>query len=444
MGWGQFGGTSPEPGGRQDDAGKAMALNGSRKTRKPPRGGIVAALDLGSTKICCLIARADEAGAIKVIGIGHHVSHGVRAGAIVDMDSASAAIGNAVHSAEQMAGETIRDLVVNVSGGQPTSQTVTVEVAVLDHEVGDADLRRALSQSRTQHRIGDELIHAIPVGYALDGSHGIRDPRGMFGGRLGVDLHLITADPIPIRNLTTCLGRCILEIEHLVVASYAAGLACLTEDEVNLGVTCIDLGGGTTTISVFFDGNVVFTDCLPVGGSHVTNDIARGLNTSIAYAERMKILFGNALASAADERELIDVPQIGEEERGLTNHVPRSLLVGIIQPRLEEILELVRSRLEQSGFARQAGRRVVLTGGGSQLPGMRELAQLILDKQVRLGKPVGIPGLTDAAGGPAFSTAAGLLLHATRQTNEIPISGPMAGPTGGLWERVSLWLREYL
>lgn len=421
-----------------------MALNGSKKARKPPRGGIVAALDVGSTKICCLIARVDDTGGIRVIGIGHHVSEGIRAGAIVDMESAASAVGDAVHAAERMAGETIREVVLNASAGQPTSQTITVDVAVLDHEVADADLNRALAQGRAQFRIGDELIHAIPVGYTLDGAAGIREPRGMFGERLSVDLHLITADAMPIRNLATCLGRCVLEVETMVASPYASGLACLVEDEVSLGVACIDLGGGTTTLSVFYDGNCVFTDCLPVGGAHVTNDIARGLNTSIAHAERMKILFGNALASAADEREMIDVPHLGEEDRLQSNPVPRSLLVGIIQPRLEETLELVRSRLEQSGFKKAAGRRVVLTGGASQLPGLRELAQLILDKQVRLGRPIGVDGLPDTAVGPAFSTSTGLLVHATRHTNEIQAAGPLLAPSAGLWGRVGLWLREYL
>ena len=177
-----------------------------------------------------------------------------------------------------------------------------------------------------------------------------------------------------MRNHHRRVGRCHLDIDALVVSPYAAGLACLVEDEIDLGVTVIDMGGGTTTIGVFFDGNLVFADCVPVGGGHVTNDIARGLSTPLAHAERMKTLYGSAIASTRDEREMIAVPQIGEEEDGQVNHVPKSLLVGIIAPRLEETFELVRNRLEASGFDKVAGRRVVLTGGACQLHGVRELA----------------------------------------------------------------------
>jgi cell division protein FtsA len=183
---------------------------------------------------------------------------------------------------------------------------------------------------------------------------------------------------------------------------------------------------------------------VPVGGGHVTNDIARGLTTPVAHAERMKTLYGGAMANDADEREIIDVPQVGEEEPAQANHVPKSLLVGIIQPRLEEIFELVRARLEVSGMGKVAGRRVVLTGGASQLPGTRDLAQLVLDKQVRLGKPMRISGLADATGGPAFSTAAGLLAFAVQSHAELPGFSAEADPPKHLWGRVSLWLKENL
>jgi cell division protein FtsA len=422
-----------------------MAFIPGKKPKKAAHGGVIAALDVGSTKVCCLIARADDPRTIKIIGVGHQSSQGLRAGTIVNMEDAEAAIGNAVHAAEQMAGVTIRDVFVNVSGGHPTSQMVGVEVAILDQEVTEIDLRRALVQGRAQHRIPEnEVIHAIPVGYSLDGNRGIRDPRGMFGDRLGVNLHIVTANSGPLRNLQTCVARCHLDIEGLAVSPYASGLACLVEDEVDLGVTCIDMGGGTTTIAVFSEGNLVFTDCVAVGGAHVTNDIARGLTTPVGHAERMKILHGNATKSSADEREMINVPLVGEDDRTQVNHVSRAMLVGIIQARLEEIFELVRSRLEASGVAKQAGRRVVLTGGAAQLPGTRELAQQVLDKQVRIGRPTRVAGLSETTGGPAFATAVGLLIQATRQHTELPAGGPAAGLPGNLWGRVGLWLREHL
>ena len=195
--------------------------------------------------------------------------------------------------------------------------------------------------------------------------------------------------------------------------------------------------------AVFYDGNLVFTDSVPVGGAHVTNDIARGLSTPVAHAERMKTLYGSAIASAADERELITVPQVGEEDENQANHVPRSLLVGIISPRLEETFEMVRDRLESSGFDKIAGRRVVLTGGACQLPGTRELAALILDKQIRIGRPLRIEGLAEATGGPAFSTSAGLVHFALSERAETPRRGrALTEEPGGLFVRVGHWIRE--
>ena len=422
-----------------------MGFNGFRKSRQKPRGSVIAALDVGTSKICCFIARIEDDGEIRVIGVSHQLSHGLRAGMVVDMEAAEAAICHAVHAAEQMAGETIRDVVVNISGNHAHSQSINVEVPIGGGSVTDADLHRALAQARTVESPGEsELIHAIPVGYALDGNRGIRDPRGMFGQTLGLQLHAVTAGSSSLKNLTTCIARSHLNVEGLCLSPYASGLACLVDDETDLGCTVIDMGGGTTGIAVFLEGALVYADSLPIGGSHVTSDIARGLTTPIACAERIKTLYGSALAAATDERELIDVPQVGEDEAVQANHVPRSLLVGIIQPRLEETFELVRSRLEASGFSRLVGRRVVLTGGASQLPHMRELAQLVLDKQVRLGRPIRIANLAESTGGPAFSTAAGLLAYAVQHLEDLSILGfPMDSSTG-LWNRVGSWLRENL
>ncbi|MFM2043351.1 MAG: putative cell division protein FtsA [Pseudomonadota bacterium] len=421
------------------------ALNVRSKTRRVPRGGTVAALDVGSNKVVCFVAKVDEPGSIRVVGIGHQVSRGVRSGIIVDMEAAETAIGTAVHAAETMAGEQIRDVLVSLSGGQPESQTLTVETPVTAHEIGDGDLKRALAQARHLSISPDaELIHSIPVGYTVDGSRGIRDPRGMVGERLGVRLHVVTAAANPVRNLITCIGRCHLGVEGFVMSPYASGLSCLVEDEMDLGVTLVEMGAGTTSISVFTDGKMVWCDSVPLGGAHVTNDVARGLTTPVAHAERLKTLYGSAIATGSDERELIDVPQVGEEERGAANHVPKSLLVGIIQPRLEEIFELVRGRLEASGMAKVAGRRVVLTGGASQMTGMRDLAAQVLDKQVRLGRPLRIGGLAENMGGPAFSAAAGLLAYAIQHHADLPALAPLVDPPTGLWGRVNTWLRENL
>lgn len=424
--------------------GLKEALTGRGRSRAAK--GTFAALDIGSTKIACFIAKAEEGGNARVIGVGHQVSRGIRNGALVDMEAAENAIGSAVHAAETMAGDTVREVLVSLSGAEPESQTLTAEVAVAGSEIGDGDVRRALAHaSDLSLPPGAELIHSIPVGYTVDGSRGIRDPRGMVGEQLGVRLHVVTAASNPVRNLASCVARCHLNVEGFVMAPYAAGLACLVPDEMDLGTTLIDMGGGTTSMAVFFDGRLVWTDSVPMGGGHVTNDVARGLTTPLAHAERLKTLFGSAVASSADEREIIDVPQVGEDEPSQANHVPKSLLVGIIQPRLEEIFEHVRAKLENSGFAKLAGRRVVLTGGASQLPGLRELAQTVLDKQVRMGRPLRIGGLAESVGGPAFSTAAGLLHYSLHRLGELPTLAPQGVDAGGRWwGRVGVWLKDNL
>ena len=415
------------------------------RSKKKPRTGLIAALDVGSTKIACFIAKADGSGP-RVVGIGHQVSRGVRNGAIVSLEDAEASILNAVSAAEQMAQESLDSVVVNIAGGSPESRTVGVEVAMAGHEIGDADLRRVLAEGRAQAAQTDRhLLHSIPAGFTIDGSRGIRDPRGMFGERLGVNMHLVTVDTGAVRNLAAAIGRCRLDVEEIVVSPYAAGLAALVDDELQLGATVIDMGGGTTSLAVFHDGECIHTDVVRLGGTHVTNDIVQGLNTPLVHAERMKTLYGSAVASPTDEREIIDVPLIGEDEHAQANHVPKSILNSNIQPRLEETFEHIRSRLQASGVDRIASRRVVLTGGASQLQGVRELAAIVLDKQVRLGRPVRLSGLADQTGGPAFAACAGLIAFALHQNAEaLRPHAAAEAPAGGWFSRVGLWLRENL
>ena len=408
-----------------------------------PRGSLIAALDIGTSKICCFIARV-AAEKPWVLGIGHQISRGVRNGTIVDVEAAGTSVGNAVHAAEEMAGETIEQVVANLSGGFFGSRIVKAEVGIAGREITDAEMQRVLEQGHLMREPGDRhVIHSVPVAFSIDDSRGIRDPRGMFGQRLGVNMHVVTASAAAVRNHGSAVGRSHLDIDALVVSPYAAGLSCLVEDEIALGVTVIDMGGGTTTIGVFFDGNLIHADYVPVGGCHVTNDIARGLSTPVAHAERMKALFGSAISSSTDERETIAVPQVGEEDEGHVNHVPKSLLVGIIAPRIEETFELVRNRLEASGFDKVAGRRVVLTGGACQLHGVREFAGLILDKQIRIGRPQRVTGLAEATGGPAFSTTVGLLHFALSERAEVVRGGssPLQAPNW-LFGRLGHWLRE--
>lgn len=442
-----------------------------------PRTGTIVALDIGTSKVCCLIARVDRpaiesSGNVvaqpRIVGTGLQVSAGLKNGVIVDVDVAETAIRKAVFAAEQMAGDTIRSVTVNLNGGQPVSKTVGVDVNIGGTQIDDADLHRAFQQTlavgatgisggngasnghanghgaHNGNRVERELIHSIPVAYAVDGNRGIRDPRGIFGEHLSVNMHQVSAGSGVIRTLRNVVDRCHLEIDDFVIAPYASGLSTLVEDETDLGVTVIDMGAGTTSIAVYSDGDAVYTNIVPVGGSHVTNDIARGLSTPIIHAERLKTLHGAAMATPADEHELIDVLHVGEDEHNSPNHIPRSLLNGIIQPRLEETFELVRERLTDSGFDPIAGRRVVLTGGASQLQGVRELAALVLDKQVRMGRPLRLRGLPESMSGPAFSTSAGLIAFAMENPSAVTVPTPiMKGESGGIGSRLGHWIHEH-
>lgn len=406
--------------------------------------GLIAALDIGTTKTCCLVARVGDDGVPHVVGIGHQMSRGIKSGAVVDMEGAELSILHAVHTAEQMAGETVRSVVVNLSCGQPTSARFEVELAVAGHEIGDQDIRRIYDKSQTHIDIGDrELIHSIPVTFRIDETSGIKDPRGMFGDSLGVVMHVVAANLAPVRNLATCVERSHLDIDRLVVSPYASGLAVLAEDEMDLGVTLVDMGGGTTSIAVFIHGNLVHADSVPAGGLHVTSDIARGLTTSMAAAERIKTLYGTTSVGVSDDQHMIAVPPLGDDDPTENQEVSRSTLTRIIRPRVEETFELVRGALEVSGFDRIGGRRVVLAGGASQLNGVRELAALVLDKQVRVGKPRRVAGLAESMSGPAFATAAGLIQYAARQKDEVFWTGIETAHDGtGLFQRLGHWLRE--
>jgi len=419
------------------------------KHKTKPKGSIVAALDIGSSKIACFIARiVDDEGHFEILGIGHQASAGIKNGTITDLDAAETSIRHTVHAAENMAADTIRgyplrDVIVNVPGILTKTHNFQVDVRIKGHEVTDNDMQRALARAQ-QRAAGseDELIHTIPISYTIDGHNGIREPRGMYGQTLDVDIHLVTSDRSALRNIATSIERSHLDITALCAAPYAAGLSSLVEDEMDLGCTVIDMGGGVTSIAVFNGGAMVFCDAVPLGGQQVTNDIARGLTTTISDAERLKALYGSATATSTDEAELIDVPQIGEISHTQPNHVPRSFLVGIIQPRLEEILEMVRAKLDDSGLDTTLGRRVVLTGGASMMPGLRELGQIILNKQVRLGRPIRVSGLAEAVNGPAFSTTAGLLTYISKHSYETPAENLSYVEPGSMWERMKYWMQE--
>lgn len=429
-----------------------QAQNGSA------RSGIVTVLDVGSSKVCCIIARlmpSEESRAlrhrthrIKVIGIGHQQSRGVKSGVVVDLDRAEEAIRLAVDAAERMAGLTVDSLLVNVSAGRMKSETVSATINLGGHEVARADINRVLSMGAKQGSASErEVVHSLAVGFGLDAERGIRDPRGMMGDSLGVDMHVLTADAAPLRNLELCINRSHLAVERMVATPYASGLAALVDDEAQMGAACIDMGGGTTTMSVFVDGKFVHMDVLPVGGNHVTMDLARGLSTRLEDAERLKVMHGSALPSSSDDRDVVSIQPMGAEDDHAVQ-VPRTAMTRIIRARIEETLELARDRLNRSGFGGLVGRRVVLTGGASQLVGLPEAARRVLGRNVRLGRPLGVAGLPEAAKGAAFAATVGLLIYPQVAEFENRGRGGKGGiftqatGTGGRFQRVGQWLRS--
>lgn len=424
-------------------------MNG-KKNKAKPKGALIAALDIGSSKIACFIARImDDEGRFEIIGIGHQASNGILKGAVTDLAAAEAAIRQTVHAAENMAAEVmkgypLREVIINVPGVHVKSHNFAVDVDIHGHGVTNNDIRRALARAQDRALSEErELIHTIPASFTIDGHGGVRDPRGMTGRQMGVNIHLATADSHALRNYATCIERSHLDIAAMCHDAYAAGLACLVEDEMDLGCTVIDMGGGVTSMATFYGGAMIHADAIPVGGQHVTNDIARRLTTSVGDAERLKTLYGSAIVATTDESELIDVPQIGETDHLIPNHVPRAIMIRDIQMRLEEVFELCRDRLRHSDADGTLARRVVLTGGASQLPGMRDLAQHILGKQVRLGRPIRMPGLPEAVNGPSFATTAGLLTYITERIDEMPAEIMAQVKPESMWEKVRFWLHEH-
>jgi len=419
------------------------------------RSTIISVLDVGTSKVTALIARLTPRAMgdvlpgrthnIEVLGFGCQRSRGMKAGVVVDLEEAETAFRLAVDAAERMSGLTVESLIVSLSAGRLGSETFSAAVDLGGREASDGDIRRVLAAGSTHSvRQGRAVVHSVPIGYALDGSRGIRDPRGMLGNRLGVDMHVVTADAAPVRNLELAVNRAHLEVETMVATPYASGLSTLVEDEAHMGVACVDMGGGTTSMAVFADGHLVHVDAIGIGGHHVTMDLARGLSTRVADAERIKTLHGTVIPTSADDRELITVPPVGDDG-DIPSPVPRRAVADMVRPRVEEILETVRDRLNASGFAARVGRRVVLTGGASQVTGMSELARRIFGRQVRLGRPVGIAGLPQEARGAAFAAAVGLLIYpqvAGVEQFELKRARAQAPASGGYLSRVGHWLKE--
>ncbi|NNE58653.1 MAG: cell division protein FtsA [Hellea sp.] len=420
-------------------------ISRGRKTKNEAQ----AVLDIGSSKVVCLIGQADPNMGVRILGSGFGVSSGLKSGAVVDIHAVEHGVRTAVEKAEREAGVAVQSVAVNVAVRSLRSEHLKVQTEFANGEVADRDLRRLVNSSLSEFAQPEQtILHAIPLSWSVDGERNIDEPRGMYGSSLGVDMHFVMAGVGPLRNLAHCIERCHLSINSVSASPYAAGLSVLTEDEKDLGVTLIDLGGGITSASVFRDNSLVHVETLAVGGVTLTKDIARGLMTPPEAAERIKMIYGSALHGADDDRESIPCPPMGAQDT--LHHEPKSMLTGIIRSRIEEIFEILRDRMNQKGLDAYSGRRIVLTGGGAQLNGVRELAEYVFNKRARIGRPHGVLGLDESLSSPDFAVATGLLKYQFLKEKDV-ITGPpdLTGRrymkkrySGGSIGRSIQWLRE--
>ncbi len=408
----------------------------------------LATLDIGSSKVCCLIAHVSPKDKkIEIVGYGYNAAKGIKNGVITDINQATLSVCNAVEDAEQKAKERINSLIVNVSGDKTHSQIKTSNIQLhKNRPISELDIEKLKSQSPSKLKLSEtEIIHCVPMNYILDGKDTIKDPLGFYAETLGLDMLYGFYPQLLYKNLATIIENAHLEIALKTFSGYASALACLVEDEKDLGATVVDIGGGTTSITTFKNGFPVYFSTLPVGGNNITNDIAWGLTTSFAHAEDLKIRHGCAFLISQDELKSIDVYPVGEEDDNSIRQVPKSDLINIIAPRVEEIFEMVSKKLDEHGLKDVSNHRVVLTGGTSSLSGIRDVAALILNKQVRLGIPRNIPNIPTYLYDPKYSTALGMLLFAINCKEYRPLT-PSASPIslgniGGV-KKILSWFKQ--
>jgi cell division protein FtsA len=420
------------------------------------KSAVLAVLDIGTYKTACVIARLEPGDAAeaargrthrcRVLGIGHQRSRGLKGGAVVDMDETERVARAAIDAAERMAGVTVDSVVLAMTGGRIGSRHFLAETGIGGKSIQDPQVERAMAAAAGQSaEKGRAVLHALPTAFRLDGRAPVKDPRGMIADRLTVDMHVATTDAAAAQNLMLAVERGHVEIEALVATPYASGLSVLDSDEAELGVVVLDCGAGTTSAAVFSGGHLQHVDAVALGGGHVTMDLARGLSMRLDDAERLKGLAGSCHDQPGAERDMLTVPQAGSDDTVASAYIPKSHVTRIIRPRVEETLELLRDRLREAGFGPILNRGVVLTGGGSLLAGLQPLAQGILARNVRLGRPLAVKGMPDSANSPAFAALAGLLIYPQVAGLEFlgaSRGGLQATGTGGYLSRMGRWLRD--
>lgn len=375
--------------------------------------GLITALDIGSSKVSALIAQKGDGGELVVLGTGQRESRGVQRGYIADMHATEIAVREAVEQAERIAGTNIEDVWVSFSAGGLVSDILRLEVDLGGHRVEQADIDELLRAGRESINPGGRMVlHAQPTRYTLDGLAGVKQPKGLHAERLGVDIHVVSTEGAPVRNLDLCVRSAHLEVKSIIAAPVATGLACLSEEERELGVALVEIGAGVTNVSVYKDGVLMGLSSIPSGSADITDDIASAFGTRRGQAERMKCFYGSANMTPRDNHDMIDVAPIAADEEAEGSRITRAQLIAVIRQRLDRLMAEIGRELVRLNFEDPVGRQIVLTGGGAELKGIADYAQQALGRSVRVGRPRGLSALPEAHAGPAFATLAGLATFA--------------------------------
>jgi cell division protein FtsA len=381
---------------------------------------LIAALDIGSSKVSALIATRDGEDRVRVLGTGQRESHGVKRGYVTDIEASEFAVREAVEQAERMSGVTIDDVWASYGAGGLASEVANVEVELGGHQIDPADIDELLTAGREAiDRGGKVVLHAHPALYTIDGAQEVQQPVGLHADRLGVDIHVIAADAPPLRNVDYIIRAAHLGVKAIVASPIAAALACLSDEERELGVALVELGAGVTNVSLHYGGILVGLRSIPLGAKDISDDIAGTFGVNRRDAERLKCFYGSAMMSPRDNHELIDANHIGAEEGAEPVRITRAQLMTVIRQRVEELTGEIDAALKALGFAGPVGRPVVLTGGGAELKNIADYMQGVLGRTVRVGRPRALSGLPDAHSGPAFSTLVGLACLAGSKSGDI-------------------------
>jgi len=406
---------------------------------KKSDSGLIVGLDIGTSKVVAIVGEIQEDGELEVIGVGSHPSRGLKKGVVVNIESTVGSIQRAVEEAELMAGCEINEVYTGIAGSHVRSLNSHGIVAIRDREVVSGDVDRVIDAARAVAIPADQrILHVLPQEFVIDGQEGIREPIGMSGVRLEARVHMVTGAASAAQNIVKCVQRCGLDVDDIVLEQLASSYAVLTDDEMELGVCLVDIGGGTTDIAVFNGGAIRHTAVIPIAGDQVTNDIAISMRTPTQYAEEIKIKYACALSQLANRDETIEVPSVGDRP---TRRLARHTLAEVVEPRYEELFALIRDELRRSGFEEMVAAGVVRTGGSAKMEGAVELAEEVFHMPVRLGVPQHVRGLGNVVRNPIHATGVGLLLYAKNKSERDLGEPPIGGGLKDVWERMKTWFQ---